>query len=147
MIANRIIQPGPTCLHSRFLSHSGPSIPTDTACSSSLSALHLAIQAICNHGFVDWLAYRKAGILAPDVISRFSRGEGAVVVVLKPLDKALLDHDHIYATVLGTGINPSTMLRAFKQAGRQPHEVDFVELHATGYGEATEANWSPTLRK
>lgn len=24
------------------------------------------------------------------------------------------------------------MLRAFKQAGRQPHEVDFVELHATG---------------
>jgi acyl transferase domain-containing protein len=24
------------------------------------------------------------------------------------------------------------MLRAFKQAGRQPQEVDFVELHATG---------------
>lgn len=24
------------------------------------------------------------------------------------------------------------MLKAFKQAGRQPQEVDFVELHATG---------------
>jgi len=53
------------------------------------------------------------------------------------------------------------MLRAFKQAGRQPQEVDFVELHATGKslngaappplfifatpgtasGDPTEANW------
>ena len=31
--------------------------------------------------------------------SRFGRGEGAVVIVLKPLHSALRDHDHIYATV------------------------------------------------
>lgn len=31
--------------------------------------------------------------------TRFSRAEGAVVVVLKPLKQALIDHDHIYATV------------------------------------------------
>ncbi|KAG1766333.1 hypothetical protein EV702DRAFT_1150480 [Suillus placidus] len=172
MIANRV---------SYHLDLRGPSIPTDTACSSSLSAFHLAIQAIrngeceaalvggcqLNHRFVDWLAYSQGGILAPDgkckpfdaSANGFSRGEGAVVVVIKPLEKALLDHDHIYATVLGTGINSSgslapanspvahaqrdAMLRAFKQAGRQPHEVDFVELHATGtaIGDPTEANW------
>ncbi|KAG2097390.1 hypothetical protein BD769DRAFT_246669 [Suillus cothurnatus] len=172
MIANRV---------SYHLDLRGPSIPTDTACSSSLSAFHLAIQAVrngeceaalvggcqLNHRFMDWLAYSQGGILAPDgkckpfdaSANGFSRGEGAVVVVIKPLDKALLDHDHIYATVLGTGINSSgslapanspvanaqrdAMLRAFKQAGRQPHEVDFVELHATGtaIGDPTEANW------
>ncbi|KAG1732311.1 hypothetical protein EDB19DRAFT_1912149 [Suillus lakei] len=173
MIANRV---------SYHLDLRGPSIPTDTACSSSLSAFHLAIQAIrngeCEAGSRGWLLKRlnllglwigwrtvQAGILAPDgkckpfdaSANGFSRGEGAVVVVLKPLDRALLDHDHIYATVLGTGINSSgslapanspvayaqkeAMLRAFKQAGRQPHEVDFVELHATGNGDPTEANW------
>lgn len=172
MIANRV---------SYHLDLRGPSIPTDTACSSSLSAFHLAIQAVrngeceaavvggcqLNHRFVDWLAYTQGGILAPDgkckpfdaSANGFSRGEGAVVVVLKPLEQALLDHDHIYATVLGTGINSSgslapanspvayaqrdAMLRAFKQAGRLPQEVDFVELHATGtaIGDPTEANW------
>lgn len=31
--------------------------------------------------------------------TRFSRGEGAVVVVVKSLQNALLDNDHIYCTV------------------------------------------------
>ena len=30
---------------------------------------------------------------------RFGRGEGVVVIVLKPLAAALRDHDRIYATV------------------------------------------------
>ncbi|KAG1903015.1 thiolase-like protein, partial [Suillus fuscotomentosus] len=108
MIANRV---------SYHLDLRGPSIPTDTACSSSLSAFHLAVQAVRNGEcdaalvggcqFIDWLAYSQGGILAPDgkckpfdaSANGFSRGEGAVVVVIKPLDKALLDHDHIYATV------------------------------------------------
>ncbi|OJA18266.1 hypothetical protein AZE42_05820 [Rhizopogon vesiculosus] len=164
MVANRV---------SYHLDLRGPSIPTDTACSSSLSAFHIAMQAIrngeCEAALVGgyWLAYIQGGILAPDgkckpfnaSANGFSRGEGAVVVVLKPLEQALIDHDHIYATVLGTGINSSgslapanspvasaqrdAMLRAFKQADRQPQEVDFVELHATGtaVGDPTEANW------
>ena len=38
--------------------------------------------------------------VSPDIEGcRFGRGEGAVVIVLKPLDDALRDHDHIYATV------------------------------------------------
>ena len=32
-------------------------------------------------------------------IHRFGRGEGIVVIVLKPLEAALRDHDHVYATV------------------------------------------------
>ena len=31
--------------------------------------------------------------------NRFGRGEGVVVIVLKPLAAALRDHDHVYATV------------------------------------------------
>lgn len=30
---------------------------------------------------------------------RFGRGEGVVVIVLKPLEAAVRDGDHIYATV------------------------------------------------
>ena len=33
---------------------------------------------------------------------RFARGEGAVVIVLKPLPDALRDHDHIYGVVSET---------------------------------------------
>lgn len=35
------------------------------------------------------------------------------------------------------------MVRAFTQAQRNPREVDFLELHATGtaMGDPTEANW------
>lgn len=32
-------------------------------------------------------------------VSRFGRGEGVVVITLKPLDAALADHDYIYGTV------------------------------------------------
>ena len=34
-----------------------------------------------------------------DACSSFGRGEGAVAIVLKPLEDAIRDHDHIYATV------------------------------------------------
>lgn len=96
---------------------------------------------------------------------RFVQGEGAVVVVLKPLAAALADNDHIYsvvrnpgstsssllipcAQILGSSINsnggraslhaPSAIaqqeciIEAFAKAGRDPTEVDMVELHATG---------------
>ncbi|THU83766.1 polyketide synthase [Dendrothele bispora CBS 962.96] len=159
----------------------GPSVPTDTACSSSLTGMHLAIQAIrnseceaaivggaqINQRILDFLQYSQGSILAPDGKCKpfdarangFSRGEGVVVVVLKPLEAALEQHDNIYATVLGTGISSTgcaapayapvaaaqenAMQRAFKMAQRDPKDVDFIELHATGtaQGDPTEANW------
>ncbi|OCH84204.1 putative polyketide synthase [Obba rivulosa] len=172
MVANRV---------SNHLDLLGPSVPTDTACSSTLTALHLAVQATLNgeceaavvggcqlnHRFMDWITYSQGSLLAKDGKCKpfdssadgFARAEGCVAVVLKPLEDAVRDHDHIYATILGTAINNGgagappgapvaeaqreAMLQAFKRAGRSPQEVDYVELHATGTakGDPTEANW------
>ncbi|KAI1783602.1 ketoacyl-synt-domain-containing protein [Ganoderma leucocontextum] len=172
MVANRV---------SYHLDLRGPSVPIDTACSSSLYATHLAVQALrngecdaavvggcqVNHRFTEWLTYTQGGVLSPDgkckpfdvSANGFGRGEGVISVVLKPLDDAVRDHDHIYATILGTGVNSSgslapvnapvasaqanAMRRAFSYTDRLPQEVDFLELHATGtaQGDPTEANW------
>jgi hypothetical protein len=82
-----------------------------------------------------------------------------VSIVLKPLDAALRDGDRIYGSVLGSAINSTGSLQpvsapvasaqqaameaAFRQTGRSPRDVDFLELHATGTakGDPTEANW------
>ncbi|EGO18755.1 hypothetical protein SERLADRAFT_480455, partial [Serpula lacrymans var. lacrymans S7.9] len=172
MLANKI---------SYHLDLRGPSIPVDTACSSSLTALHLAVQSLrtgdCEAAIVggcqlnlrlaDFVQYSQGSLLAPDGKCKpfdadadgFSRGEGAVVIVLKPYDDAIRDADHIYGVILGTGINASgsvapayapvanaqmeAMLRAYQGTGKDPRDVDFVELHATGTaaGDPTECNW------
>ncbi|KZT25643.1 hypothetical protein NEOLEDRAFT_1178119 [Neolentinus lepideus HHB14362 ss-1] len=158
-IANRV---------SYHLDLRGPTVPVDTACSSSLYATHLAVQALRNGEFVEWLTYSQVtGVLSPDgkckpfdaSANGFSRSEGVVSVVLKPLDVALRDGDKIYGSILGTGVNSSgqlapihapvadaqkdAMQRAFRQAERSPREVDFIESHTTGtaQGDPTEVNW------
>ncbi len=87
----------------------GPSLAVDTACSGSLVAVHLAAQAIWNGecslalaGGVNvmlapnmTIAESKGGFLAPDgrcktfdaSANGYARGEGAGVVVLKPLSR------------------------------------------------------------
>ncbi|KAF8154856.1 hypothetical protein B0H34DRAFT_540683 [Crassisporium funariophilum] len=120
-----------------------------------------------NHRFIDWITYSQGSLLAKDgkckpfdsAADGFARAEGCVVVVIKPLADALRDNDHIYATILGTAINSTgsaaapgapvaesqrdAMIQAFQRAGRNPRDVDYVELHATGTakGDPTEANW------
>ncbi|KAJ7638204.1 putative polyketide synthase [Roridomyces roridus] len=172
MLANRV---------STHLDLVGPSIPVDTACSSSQTALHVAVQAILsgdcraavvggcqlNHRLMDWIGYSQTSVLSPDGKCKpfdagadgFGRAEGCVAVVLKPLQDALNDHDHVYATILGTAVNSTgssgppgapvaesqcdAMKIAFKRAGVEPSDVAYVELHATGTskGDPTEANW------
>ncbi|KAJ8514907.1 hypothetical protein ONZ45_g7609 [Pleurotus djamor] len=172
MISNRV---------SYHLDITGPSVPTDTACSSTCTAFHLACNSLragdceaaivggcqLNLGFLDWFHYSQGSMLASDGKCKpfdasadgFSRSEGVVAIVLKPLDAALRDNDHIYATVLGTGLTATgsaaplgapvaetqsnAMLRAFKQANVSPQDVDFVECHGTGTakGDPEEANW------
>ncbi|KAE9394814.1 beta-ketoacyl synthase [Gymnopus androsaceus JB14] len=112
MVANRV---------SFHLDLLGPSFPVDTACSSTLTATHIAVQAILNkeceaavvagcqinHRLIDWIGYSQGSILAPDGKCKpfdagangFSRAEGCVAIVLKDLNTALRDGDHIYATV------------------------------------------------
>ena len=101
MLSNRL---------SYFLDVHGPSLSVDTACSSSLVAFHLACQAVWNDecemalvGAVNvmfrpeyMVAMCKGQFLAPDGRSKsfdqrangYGRGEGAGVIVVKPLDRA-----------------------------------------------------------
>src|SRR5205085_10980763 len=82
-------------------------------------------------------------------------GEGAGLFVLKRLDDALRDGDHIYAVVAGIGLSndahgrllaPSSegqlraMRDAYRQAGWTPQDIDLIECHATGtpVGDAVE---------
>ena len=157
----------------------GPSLTVDTACSSSLVALHLAVQALrqgeCEMALVGGvnlmfrpaysIAMSKGGFLSPDGRSKsfdaradgYGRGEGAGVIVLKPLRAALADGDPIRAVVVATGVNqdgksdgitqpnPDAQVALVRdvctRAGVDPGKVDYVEAHGTGTiaGDAAEA--------
>jgi acyl transferase domain-containing protein/NADPH:quinone reductase-like Zn-dependent oxidoreductase/aryl carrier-like protein len=148
----------------------GPSVAVDTACSSSLVAVHLACRSIWEEGcplalaggvnallLPDWyVGFSRLGMLSPDGRCRafdaaangFVRGEGAGMIVLKPLSRALADGDRIYALIRGSAVNqdgrtpgltvPSeeaqeALLRAAHQrAGTSPAQVQYVEAHGTG---------------
>lgn len=158
----------------------GPSMSVDTACSSSLVAIHLACQSLWNGeselalaGGVNLMlspnftvAASTGGFLSPTSTSRafdaaangYVRGEGAALVVLKPLAQARADGDRIYATVLGTAVsqdgrtngitvpNGASQQRAIEaalaNAGVAADTVDYVEAHGTGtpVGDPIEAN-------
>ncbi|KAJ5809264.1 polyketide synthase [Penicillium pulvis] len=150
----------------------GPSVTLDTACSSSLVALHQAVQglqagdATCAvvggvNLIFDAMLYvmlSKLHMLSPDSQSRmwdktvngYARGEGAAVVVLKPLDRALRDNDHIEGIIRGTGVNsdgqspgltmPTVEAQAaliretYRRAGLDPikDRCQYFECHGTG---------------
>lgn len=148
----------------------GPSVTIDTACSSSMVAIHLACQAIKNGeaelaiaGGVNVMLNPAASIfmckgkyLARDGRSKafseqadgYGRGEGAGILVLKSLDKAIADNDDIYAVIEGTAVNqdgktegislPSqdaqvkVIKAALKASGIHPSKIDYIEAHGTG---------------
>lgn len=155
---------------SYFLNLKGPSVTVNTACSSSLVSIHLGCQSILN-GDSDMalaggvfisntpyfhIAASNAGMLSPDGTCKtfdqkangFVPGEGAGVVVLKSLEAAKRDGDHIYGVIKGSGINqdgktngitaPSTLSQTeleravYKKAGIHPEDISYVESHGTG---------------
>ncbi|MDX2205386.1 MAG: SDR family NAD(P)-dependent oxidoreductase [Hyphomicrobiaceae bacterium] len=156
---------------SYFLGLRGPSVTLDTACSSSLAAVHLAVQSLRSGeselalaGAANvilqphiTIAYSQSRMMAPDGRCKFGdagangyvRSEGAAVLVLKPLRRALADGDSIHAVIRGTALNndgrssgslgtPSRLgqeelLRvAYRDAGLDPGAVGYVEAHGTG---------------
>lgn len=155
---------------SYYLNLKGPSVAINTACSSSLVAVHLACQAIesgqCDMALAGgvcifvtssfYLSASKAGMLSPDGLCKafdndangFVPGDGVGVVVLKSLDAALRDGDHVYGVVLGADTNqdgktngitaPSSLsqtavqLSAYRKAGINPETISLIEAHGTG---------------
>ncbi|MDH7486314.1 MAG: beta-ketoacyl synthase N-terminal-like domain-containing protein [Anaerolineae bacterium] len=155
---------------SYFLDLQGPSVAVDTACSASLVAVHLACQSLrageCDLALAGGvnvmltpditINFTKAGVMAPDGRCKtfdaradgYVRGEGAGMVVLKPLPQALADGDPIYAVILGGAVNhdgrsnglmaPSpqaqeaVLREAYRRAGVSPGRAQYVELHGTG---------------
>jgi phthiocerol/phenolphthiocerol synthesis type-I polyketide synthase C len=158
----------------------GPSMAIDTACSSSLVAVHLACRSLRDGestlaiaGGVNvilspalGLNFSKATLMAADgrcktfdaAADGYVRGEGAGVVILKPLSEALTDGDQIYAVLRGSATNhdgrtngltaPSrhaqevVLAGAYRHAGLSPSSVHYVEAHGTGtaLGDTIEAN-------
>ncbi|KAJ4286521.1 hypothetical protein N0V90_013221 [Kalmusia sp. IMI 367209] len=150
----------------------GPSLTLDTACSSSLVALHQAVQGLQTGdatcavvGGVNlifdpmlYVMLSKLHMLSPESQSRmwdktvngYARGEGVGVVVLKPLEEALRNGDHIEGVIRGTGVNsdglspgltmPTVAAQAaliretYQRAGLDPikDRCQYFECHGTG---------------
>ncbi|HEX5083582.1 MAG TPA: beta-ketoacyl synthase N-terminal-like domain-containing protein, partial [Blastocatellia bacterium] len=148
----------------------GPALVIDTACSSSLVAVTEAYRKVLS-GEVDYalagginfffledaLGAADIGILAPDgKVKAFDDaangtgfGEGGGIALLKRLEDALADGDHIHAVIRGCAVNqdgglsngltaPSpqaqteVILRAWREAGVAPESLQLIEAHGTG---------------
>ena len=151
----------------------------DAACASSLYAVKLACDELLagradamlagglsrpdslytQMGFSQLRALSPSGRCSPFDVKGDGLivGEGAGIVVLKRLDDALRDGDHILAVIRGAGLSNDTegnllapssegQLRALRMAydaaGWSPDMVDLIECHATGtpVGDAVEFN-------
>src|SRR5688572_14702411 len=148
----------------------GPSVAMDTACSSALTAVHAACEHIwTGRGDValaggvtvmitpgGFIGFSQAGMLSPEgkckafdaEANGFVRGEGAGMVLLKRLSKAIEDGDPIQGILLGSALNqdghtngislpsPEAQARLVKDAcadaGIDPLQIGFVEAHGTG---------------
>ena len=148
----------------------GPSLSVDTACSSSLVALHLACESLrvgsselalvgganLLVGPFPSVGFSKASMLSPTgrchtfdaAADGYVRTEGGIVLVLKPLDAALVDGDRVLGVIIGSAVNsdgrttglslPSQEAQAdllrhvYAAAGIAPDQVSYVEAHGTG---------------
>src|SRR6266545_6549259 len=153
-----------------YLNWKGPCITVDAACASSLVCVHLASTSLrvgestlAVAGGVNIIAsplwnvlLTKMRALAPDGLCKafdaradgYVRGEGAGVVLLKPLEAALRNGDRIYAVIRGSavlqdgrsngltapnGVAQQDVVReALRDAGIAPKDVRYVEAHGTG---------------
>ncbi|CAN93351.1 polyketide synthase [Sorangium cellulosum So ce56] len=148
----------------------GPSIALDTMCSSSLTAIHLACRALrsgeCGLALAGGVNVsihpNKYAVLSQArIISTRGRcesfgkggegyvpGEGVGCVLLKPLERARADRDHIYGVIKGSALShggkasgytvpspvaqASTIALAIREAGVDPREISYIEAHGTG---------------
>lgn len=148
----------------------GPCYTIQSACSTSLVAVHTACESLLNeqcdmalaggvsvnvslrHGY----RYLEGGMTSPDGHCRpFDAngrgtvfGSGAGIVVLKRLEDALAEGDHIYTVILGSAVNNDGSLKigytapsvdgqaqviseALANAGVSASTVSYIEAHGT----------------
>lgn len=156
---------------SHVLDLKGPSLSIQTACSTSLVAVHYAVQALltgeCDMALAGGVTidlpqgrgyiYKEGEVLSPDGICHaFDAraqgtvfGSGAGAVLLRRLDDAVADGDHIWAVIRGSAVNndgaakagylaPSVdgqaecIATALAISGVPAEAVDYVECHGTG---------------
>ncbi|KAI0593039.1 beta-ketoacyl synthase [Biscogniauxia sp. FL1348] len=148
----------------------GPAMTVDTACSSSLVAINAACRAIqageCTRAVAggtnvftspfDYQNLAAAGFLSPSGACKpfdadadgYCRGEGVGAVVLKSLDAAVAEGDHILGVIVGSAVNQnfndnhitvpcsSSQTTAYRKAmelgGVKSESVSYVEAHGTG---------------
>ena len=148
----------------------GPSLAIDTACASSLSSIHLACRALedgeCALALAggvqlilspaNSIAFAQAGMLSRDGRCKpfaadadgYVCGEGAGLLLLKPLDLARRDGDRLRAVIRGSALNHNgrsnglsapyraaqskVMRSALERAAVAPASVGYVEAHAPG---------------
>ena len=156
----------------------GPSMLVDTACSSSLTAVHLACQSL-QRGETDMVLVGGCKILATPIDMGYRLGiesstgrtrtfddssdgtgfgEGVICMMLKPLSRAMSDHDHIYAVIKGSGVNQDgsslgitapnmaaqeeLLVSTWEKSGVAPEKITYIETHGTGtkLGDPIEVN-------
>ncbi|WP_254661344.1 beta-ketoacyl synthase N-terminal-like domain-containing protein, partial [Aquimarina megaterium] len=161
MLSNRI---------SYFYDFDGPSLTIDTACSSSLVAINNAVAAIqqnqCEQAIVGGIhlmceptksiAYKESNMLSvdgkcytfDDRANGYVRGEGAVLLLLKPMSKAIADNDNVLALIKSTAVNhggysggvtvpnpnkqKQLIEEAYTKANIDIQNVSYIETHGTG---------------
>ncbi|ABQ27263.1 beta-ketoacyl synthase N-terminal-like domain-containing protein [Geotalea uraniireducens] len=155
---------------SHFFDLRGPSVVIDTACSSALLAMNMGIQAL-HSGDIDSALvggvsllntdgyhriFQQRNILSPEphfhLFDRRSAGavlgEGAGVLVLKTVERALQDGDAIHAVIKAVAVNndgrtagPATpnlqaqkevMRTALERSGRGAEEISYLEANGSG---------------
>ena len=148
----------------------GPALSIHTACSTSLVAIAQAFKALrdgeCDMALAGGIAitapinsgivYNEGGMYSPDGSTRTfdangkgtSFSDGCGIIVLKRLEDAERDKDHIYAVIKGAALNndgsdkasftaPSVrgqaevIAMAQADAGVTPDQITYVEAHGT----------------
>lgn len=160
-VANRV---------SHYFDLHGPSMGVDTMCSSGLTAIDLACKSLRNDDCEAALAGAVNTSLHPNKYIMLSQGnfisskgkcesfgiggegyvpgEGVGIVMLKRLDKAVEDGDHIYGVIKSSVINhggktngftvpnpqaqASVIKKAIKKSGIHPDDISYIEAHGTG---------------
>ncbi len=152
------------------LNLNGPVYSIDSACSTSLASVHLACKDLIHNesnlaiaGGISLNTYSESGyfyqegsILSEDGHCRtFDKqasgavpSEGVGIVILKKLDQAIKDKDHIYAVIKSSAVNndgnrkvgyaaPSVrgqvecIKEAYSKANIDYNTIDYIEAHGT----------------